>query len=60
MWSFENGGAHLTNPVVVPAGIVVTSDDGYTLDGFGVQILTPGSVLRLSFDIAVAGTAHLS
>ena len=43
-----------------PAGIVVTSDDGYTLDGFGVQILTPGSVLRLSFDIAVAGTAHLS
>jgi hypothetical protein len=43
-----------------PAGIVVISDDGYVLDGFGVQYLMPNMSLRLSFDISVAGVAYLS
>ncbi len=43
-----------------PAGVVVTSSDGYMLDGFGIQYLTPGQSLRLSFDLAFAGTARLS
>ena len=43
-----------------PAGILVVSDDGYVLDGFGVQYLDPGVSLRLSFDISVAGAAYLS
>ena len=42
-----------------PAGILVVSD-GYVLDEVGVPILTPGEVMRLSFDISVAGVAHLS
>jgi len=43
-----------------PAGIVVVSADGYVLDGFGVQYLSTGVSLRLSFDIAVRGVAYLS
>lgn len=43
-----------------PAGILVVSDDGYPLDEVGVQILVPGSTVRLSFDISVAGVAYLS
>ena len=43
-----------------PAGIVVTSSDGFILDGFGVQYLVPGQSLRLSFDISVAGVVDLS
>jgi hypothetical protein len=43
-----------------PAGIVVVDADGFTLDGVGVQYLTPGQTLRLSMDIAVAGVAYLS
>jgi len=43
-----------------PAGLTVISDDGYTIDGGGVQYLTPGQSLRLSFDISIAGTAYLS
>jgi hypothetical protein len=43
-----------------PAGIVVTSVDGFMLDGFGVQYLTTGESLRLSFDLSVAGVAQLS
>lgn len=43
-----------------PAGATVYSSDGYQLDAFGVQVLTPGTSLRLSFDLAFAGTAYLS
>lgn len=43
-----------------PAGVVVIDTDGFQRDGFGVQYLIPGLSLRLSFDIALAGTAYLS
>ncbi len=43
-----------------PGGISVVSDDGYLLDDFGVQYLMPDRILRLSFDIPVAGVAYLS
>lgn len=43
-----------------PAGSLVYSADGYLLDGYGVQIMTPGRSLRLSFDLAFAGTAYFS
>jgi hypothetical protein len=43
-----------------PAGILVVDADGFQLDGFGVQYLVPGQLLRLSFDISVAGVAYLS
>lgn len=42
-----------------PGGIAVFSG-GYLIDEFGYQILTPGSSLRLSFDISIAGAAYLS
>lgn len=43
-----------------PAGIVVIDVDGYTIDDGGVQYMTAGQSLRLSFDLAIAGTAYLS
>ena len=43
-----------------PGGVLVIDTDGYMRDGFGIQILTPGVSLRLSFDISLAGTAYLS
>lgn len=43
-----------------PAGIVVFDAFGVVMDGFGVQYLTPGVSLRLSFDISFSGTARLS
>lgn len=43
-----------------PAGIVITSVDGYMLDGYVVQYLTPGQSLRISFELSFAGTAVLS
>jgi hypothetical protein len=43
-----------------PAGITVVDADGFQLDGYAVQYLTPGQILRLSFDISVAGVAYLS
>lgn len=42
-----------------PAGVLVLSD-GYLMDDFGVQYLVPGTSLRLSFDISLAGVAYLS
>jgi hypothetical protein len=43
-----------------PGGVVVTSDDGYVMDGGGVQYLVSGYSLHISFDIAFAGSAVLS
>ncbi len=43
-----------------PAGITVVSTDGFVMDGFGVQYLSAGATLRLSFDIGLAGVAYLS
>ncbi len=43
-----------------PAGISVVSADGYLLEDYGVQYLTAGLDLRLTFDIAVSGVAYLS
>lgn len=43
-----------------PAGIVVIDGTGFYLDWFGVQYLMSNVSLRLSFDIAVSGTAYLS
>lgn len=43
-----------------PGGILVVSEDGFVMDGFGVQVLVPGVSLRLSFDISFAGVAYLS
>lgn len=43
-----------------PAGVVVVDTDGFQRDGFGIQYMSVGQSLRLSFDIALAGTAYLS
>jgi len=43
-----------------PAGITVTTDDGYQAEGFVVQYTVPGQSLRLTADIPLAGTARLS
>lgn len=43
-----------------PAGITVIDDDGYLRDGFGIQYTVAGQILRLSFDISLAGVAYLS
>lgn len=43
-----------------PAGLAVINTDGVVIDDPAVQYLTPGQVLRISFDTAVAGTAYLS
>lgn len=43
-----------------PGGQTVIDTDGYVRDGFGVQVITTGQTLRLSFDVAVSGTAYLS
>lgn len=43
-----------------PAGVTVIDSDGYLRDGFGVQYIVSGQVLRLSFDISLAGVAYLS
>lgn len=43
-----------------PAGLLVIDAGGVVLDDFGVQYLTAGAALRLSFDVAVSGTAYLS
>jgi hypothetical protein len=43
-----------------PAGIAVVTADGYLADGFGIQYMTAGKSLRLSFDIALSGVAYCS
>lgn len=44
-----------------PAGLLVYDvASGALLEGYGVQILTPGVSLRLAFDLSFAGTAYLS
>lgn len=43
-----------------PGGVLVITTDGDTLDDYGVQVMTRGAVLRLSFDLPFSGTAYLS
>jgi hypothetical protein len=43
-----------------PAGITVIDADGYIRDDYGVQYVTSGQLLRLSFDISIAGVVYLS
>jgi hypothetical protein len=43
-----------------PAGIAVFSSDGYLCTDYGVQYLVAGRIVRLSFDISIAGVAYLS
>lgn len=54
VWTINHG---LT---IDPTGIVIISDDGYLLDGWGIQYMAPGQTLRITFDIPCAGTARLS
>lgn len=42
-----------------PGGLVVVAD-GFIMDDFGIQYLTAGESLRLTFDVALAGVAYLS
>ncbi len=43
-----------------PGGVTIIDDDGYHVDGFGIQYLEPGVSLRLSYDIAFGGVAYIS
>lgn len=43
-----------------PAGQLVVATNGDVLDGYGVQVLSTGASMRLSFDLAFSGTAYLS
>ncbi len=43
-----------------PGGITVIDDEGYRIEGYGVQYVVPGSRLLIVHDISIMGTAHLS